>query len=878
MGIRIEKINAENLGPLPRFNCEMKQVNLIYGKNEGGKSFLTEFIIRSLFSGTRQWGELREAGNGRIVVSGFNGTEKTFSPRTKKNEKLDAFFSDENGLSPALAKLLIVKGGEIGIAENNSDGIDLNVLKELLSSQKTLNMLAANISSTIKNSKIDGNLISINRQGEGKTYYELINQLNKIQQFIEKVSSQSETGKIQELKEKFRLLRENYEKLMLARQHKAWQYDREIENINGQLNNISELELSELETKIRKYQELKSQKEQLNIEIATLAELTKDYNGTKENIDRQMAAKQYAAYALNQKISALEKQIDAVDEKEISELEKNLELHNLYQTEISDKEPKLEELINQTQHFDWLGKVRTAFQQLKSSPSEKNNISKVLVVLSVVLAVAGFGALLALKNILAGGILLAGSFVTLLLFVFRLQKSWKNQAENLEWNQLKQEFQEKFHQELNQINLDTLFEMLNKKIVELGYMQEDRKKTEQKILELRATIKEKTLGIFGQEVEISEIYDRLSSLKKQRNELNRNKEQLKQELMMLQVDVSDYSSNDPGVAYSKNLLESLSRVMNELNIWRLQKEEKENKLQQLSEQITTLKSQIRESFLSMLGTEISENEWERKTMERRQFLLELKEKLSGLKGELKGLGVSPQDYVQESQEVEFSMEELNKIQTEMETFKKRIDELESTVHQLKSEICTWLNIDFTTGWNEVVDKLYESEKEILSELSKIEASIVAGNTLYRTIEQLQLQEGEELATGINSNIFTNLLYRLTGKYKKLEIVDNEIIISSDTNSWLLKELSTGTKEQVMLALRVTLAQRALNDTAFLVLDDAFQHSDYDRRPKIIDQLFELSSCGWQIIYLTMDEHIHRLFNETAHNKPFQGNYQEISLL
>ncbi len=76
-----------------------------------------------------------------------------------------------------------------------------------------------------------------------------------------------------------------------------------------------------------------------------------------------------------------------------------------------------------------------------------------------------------------------------------------------------------------------------------------------------------------------------------------------------------------------------------------------------------------------------------------------------------------------------------------------------------------MNIDFTTGWNEVVDKLYESEKEILSELSKIEASIVAGNTLYRTIEQLQLQEGEELATGINSNIFTKLLYRLTGKYK-----------------------------------------------------------------------------------------------------------------
>ena len=877
MGIRIEKISAENLGPLQRFNYEMKNVNLIYGKNEDGKSFLTEFIIRSLFSGTRQWGELREAGNGRIIVSGFNGQEKTFSPRTKKNEKLDVLFSDENGLSPALAKLLIVKSGEINIAENNLNGIDLNTLKELLSSQKTLNTLAAKISPTIKNSKIDGNLISINRQGEGKIYYDELSNLSKIRQFIELVSSQSDTGKIQELKEEFRLLKKKNEKLLLARRYKAWQYATEIENVHHQLENISESELSELETKIKNCRELQSQKNQLSIEIKTLEERTKDFDETKNNFDRQIAAKQYAAYALNQKISALEKQIDAVDEKEISELEKNLELHNLYQTEISDKEPKLEELINQTQHFDWLEKVRTAYQQLQFSSSEKDTLNKILMVLSVVFAAGGLGTLLALKNILFGAILFAGSFIALSFYVFRLQKTFKNKLRNSEWNQIKQEFQEKFHQELNQVNLDTLYDALNKKIVELGYMQEDRKKTEQKILELRATIKEKTLGIFGQEVEMSKIYERLSSLKKQRNELNRHKEQLKQELMMLQVDVSDYSPNDPCVAYSKNLLDSLSKKMTELNIWREQKGEKETRLRQLSELTTALKNEILESFRAIFGTEIPENKWEQNITERRQFQTQLKEKLSGLTGELKGLGVSPQDYVQENQEIEFSVEELNKVQTEMEILKDKISELENGIDKLKSEICTWLNLDFTTGWNEVVENLYEREKEILSNLKKNEAYIVAGNVLYKTIEQLQQQEGEELAAGINSGIFTNLLYRLTGKYNKLEIVDNEIIISSENNSWLLKELSTGTKEQVMLALRVTLAQRALNETAFLMLDDAFQHSDYERRPKIIDQLFELSSAGWQIIYLTMDEHIRHLFNQTAQHKQFLENYQEICL-
>ena len=877
MGIRIEKITAENLGPLQRFNCEMKNVNLIYGKNEDGKSFLTEFIIRSLFSGTRQWGELREAGNGRIIVSGFNGQEKTFSPRTKKNEKLDVLFSDENGLSPALAKLLIVKSGEINIAENNLNGIDLNTLKELLSSQKTLNTLAAKISPTIKNSKIDGNLITINRQGEGKIYYDELSNLNKIRHFIELVSSQSETGKIQELKEEFRLLKKKNEKLLLARRYKAWQYATEIENVHHQLENISESELSELETKIKNCRELQSQKNQLSIEIKTLEERTKDFDETKNNFDRQIAAKQYAAYALNKNISELEKQLGTVEEDEISELEKNLKLLHLYQSEKSEKEHKVEQLKRETEHFDWLEKVRTAYQQLQFSSSEKDTLNKILMVLSVVFAAGGLVTLLALKNILFGAILFAGSFIALSFYVFRLQKTFKNKLRNSEWNQIKQEFQEKFHQELNQVNLETLFEALNKKKLELDFMLKEFQNTEQNILKLTATVKEELRNIFGEEIEMSEIYERLSSLKKQRNALNHHKEQLKQELMMLQVDVSDYSPNDPGVAYSKNLLDSLSKKMNEFNIWREQKEEKETRLRQLSELTTTLKNEILESFRSIFGTEISENKWEQNITELRQFQTQLKEKLSGLTGELKGLGVSPQDYVQENQEIEFSVEELNKVQTEMEILKDKISELENGIDKLKSEICTWLNLDFTTGWNEVVENLYEREKEILSNLKKNEAYIVAGNVLYKTIEQLQQQEGEELAAGINSSIFTNLLYRLTGKYNKLEIVDNEIIISSENNSWLLKELSTGTKEQVMLALRVTLAQRALNETAFLMLDDAFQHSDYERRPKIIDQLFELSTAGWQIIYLTMDEHIRHLFNQTAQHKQFLENYQEICL-
>jgi len=66
----------------------------------------------------------------------------------------------------------------------------------------------------------------------------------------------------------------------------------------------------------------------------------------------------------------------------------------------------------------------------------------------------------------------------------------------------------------------------------------------------------------------------------------------------------------------------------------------------------------------------------------------------------------------------------------------------------------------------------------------------------------------------------------------------------------------------------------MNDSAFFIIDDAFQHSDYDRRPKLVDQLFDLSDDGWQIIYLTMDDHIRELFAEKASHR---NRYKEIVL-
>ena len=74
-------------------------------------------------------------------------------------------------------------------------------------------------------------------------------------------------------------------------------------------------------------------------------------------------------------------------------------------------------------------------------------------------------------------------------------------------------------------------------------------------------------------------------------------------------------------------------------------------------------------------------------------------------------------------------------------------------------------------------------------------------------------------------------------------------------------LSTGAREQVFLGARLGFARIALdNEPSFLVLDDAFQHSDWERREQLVQQAVGLVEAGWQVLYFTMDDHIRDLFN------------------
>ena len=108
MSIFIKQITTKNIGPIDyKFSMNLGIFNLIFGKNETGKTYLVEFLIRSLFrKDNKYWGLREKTGSGKVVVSGLkdDDMEFTMSPRKPKIEEFLRIM--RSGLPVSLSKLL----------------------------------------------------------------------------------------------------------------------------------------------------------------------------------------------------------------------------------------------------------------------------------------------------------------------------------------------------------------------------------------------------------------------------------------------------------------------------------------------------------------------------------------------------------------------------------------------------------------------------------------------------------------------------------------------------------------------------------------------------------------------------------------------------
>jgi len=244
--------------------------------------------------------------------------------------------------------------------------------------------------------------------------------------------------------------------------------------------------------------------------------------------------------------------------------------------------------------------------------------------------------------------------------------------------------------------------------------------------------------------------------------------------------------------------------------------------------------------------------------------------------QLDKLDVDESDYLQEDTGMEYSQEKYDNISSEIDSIKKQKENQEKDLNDLKQELCISTGDDHSIPWEVLIDNLRKKRFSIQEEYKNLTAEILAGIKVMEVIKKLREEEDSKIQRGLESKTVQSPLFDLTKRYKQITLNEDQLIVSDDYNNFSLSDISTGAQEQVMLALRIGFSAKLLKkDKLFLILDDAFQHSHWKRRANLVDQLVQLAEKGWQIIYLTMDDHIRDLFDNKG--KRLGDAYKRIDL-
>ena len=297
----------------------------------------------------------------------------------------------------------------------------------------------------------------------------------------------------------------------------------------------------------------------------------------------------------------------------------------------------------------------------------------------------------------------------------------------------------------------------------------------------------------------------------------------------------------------------------------------------LNKELRELRFSINQKIASFIEKEASEQTWDTMLMDLKQNNRSLRDQIDEERQELYKLGVSETDYLSEDIGIRYSQQEYEKTQLELEHILGEIKNQEDKIQELKYRICEKTKADPSISWEELIENLRQKRLDVQNELREVTASIVAGFSVHKVISKLREEEDAKIQEGLQSEVVLSPLKDITQRYNRLTLDNDRLIVSDQYDNFSIRDLSTGAIEQVMLALRIGFTLKLLREDAlFLILDDAFQHSDWQKREILINKLADIAKKGWQIIYLTMDDHIKGLFDKVS-RKFEAGKYSSFEL-
>lgn len=278
--------------------------------------------------------------------------------------------------------------------------------------------------------------------------------------------------------------------------------------------------------------------------------------------------------------------------------------------------------------------------------------------------------------------------------------------------------------------------------------------------------------------------------------------------------------------------------------------------------IEAMKLKLSDQIVALTGSVHEPETWESLLTELSEQQRDLSEKIQSLRIRFAQLDVDPSDFINENPNIEFSRQSFENVKAQLSDIRSQLKEEEGKLSTLKQMICHQTGDDITTHWEPLIENLRDRREGTRKAYREKTAEIVGKVLVHRVLETLRKDEDTKLQEGLTDSLVQEPLGEITRRYDRFALEGDQVYVKDEFHEFPISELSTGAQEQVLLAMRIGFASYLLKEMRpFLILDDAFQYSDWQRREWLVDRMVRLADQGWQVIYFTMDDHIRDLFKK-----------------
>ncbi|PNR94666.1 AAA family ATPase [Petrotoga sp. 9PWA.NaAc.5.4] len=302
--MKIKEFFISHYGPLEnREKIKLADFNLIWSKNEGGKTLTIEAIIKLLFKkGVKEFENLNrveEVPEGYMILESIDGKEHKLSNRGEFNELKEFTPTD-------FKNIFIVRNSDISIEQSKNSGISYyENITERLTGLRTneINKISQKV----------GEMARLTHKGLFRDVGEeklktRIDEAKKLIEKIEEIIKDSQEKGLEQLEVKIVTLKEK------------------LKEIDNQINLLEEVRkrekyetgskaLNTLKTLIKEIKELDIYNEAEAKEWETLEQRLKNYNSEKEQKEKDLQAKETELDETTHKQTALTEEFKLYEEK-----------------------------------------------------------------------------------------------------------------------------------------------------------------------------------------------------------------------------------------------------------------------------------------------------------------------------------------------------------------------------------------------------------------------------------------------------------------------------------------------------------------------------------------------------------------------------------